>query len=65
MSRAKKIERIQTYHPGLYVKLRKEVPELIKSPEDATSQDIKVYNDLISDYAKKQSIPIFAKNFSF
>ena len=65
MARTKKLERIKVYHPGLYNKLCKEVPELVKSPNSASEQDIKVYNDLISTYAKNYSIPIFGKNFSF
>ena len=65
MSRTKKLERIELYHPGLYSKLYKQVPELIKSPEDATPQDIKIYNDLINDYAQKQNLIVWAKRFSF
>lgn len=63
MARTKKIERIKAYHPGLYDKLCKQVPELIKSPENATSQDIKVYNDLISDYAKNRVFLFLQRTF--
>ena len=67
MTRTQKIERIKKYRPSLYLRLKKEIPNLVKSPNTATAVEIDIYNYLIKEEAKNYSENnlTFVKNFSF
>ena len=66
MTRAKKLERIQKYRPRLYQKLVRYVPKLVENPDNASQEDIELYNTLIDEVAWQDSNNItFKKNFSF
>lgn len=65
MTRAEKLWRIQTYHPSLYSRLQRAVPQLISNPDEASSSDISIYNELISEESHNENNPSFRKRFSF
>ena len=66
MTRTKKIERIKLYRPGLYSLLLRKVPDLVEDPNNATQNDIFIYNDLIEEVAKLDRNNVaFMRNFSF
>lgn len=65
MTRDEKIWRIQTYRPYLYSRLEKVVPNLIRKPEEASVEDIRIYNNIISEEAYNDNNPVFRNRFSF
>jgi len=65
MTRQKKIELIQKFRPSLYLRLNKEIPNLIKDPDNASEGEISVYNYLIQKEANDEQNPRFKQNFSF
>lgn len=66
MTRTEKIERIKKYRPSLYMRLQRNVPDLVHDPNHATENDIFSYNNFITVEAKRDNTPeVFIKNFSF
>jgi len=66
MTRTEKLERIQKYRPHLYLILAKKVPDLIFNPDNASEEDIGIYNSLIAEIARLDNDNIrFKQNFSF
>ena len=65
MTRQRKIELIKKFRPSLYMRLTKEVPELVLNPNNASKGEIDVYNDLIKKEAAGEKNERFRQNFSF
>ena len=66
MTRTKKLELLNRYRPGVYYRLEKEVPNLVKNPDTATEEEILIYNFLIAKIARLDNNNVsFKKNFSF
>lgn len=66
MTRTRKLELLNRYRPGLYARLEQEVPNLIANPDNATTEEITIYNNLIAKIARLDNDNVsFKKNFSF
>lgn len=66
MTRAKKIERIKTYRPHLYMILAQKVHKLLENPEKASKYDIETYNYYIAqESSRDHNKTAFKNRFSF
>lgn len=66
MTRTEKLERIRKYRPHLYLILAKKVPDLIFNPDDASEEEVSIYNSLIAEIARLDNNNVrFKQNFSF
>lgn len=67
MTRVEKIKRIRTYRTHLYMRLKKEVPGILENPDNASAEEVSIYNELIADEASRdtRNNATFVKNFSF
>ena len=56
MTRTEKIDYIKEVFPGLYKDLSKSVKHLLESPDEASREEISMYNEKVSSYLTHRAI---------